>query len=535
MQFLEKLYAEGNTDPETSGILAGVYKDLFKLTTETSYAVKSLEIYQKNYGKEQNYYTGINTATMNQIVGNGRKAKEVAAEVVDLVGTPEKNDFWATATLAEAFLLQKKTEESLYYYQLAAQINKGKYGQLNSTYSQLLLLKHYLLIPNAVLALFAPPAIAAFTGHMIDHERDIPRFPEEISSDVLLKIKKELIDADIRIGFSSLACGSDILFAEALLELGGEVNVYLPFAKEDFIKTSVAFAGAHWVERFDNVLKKCHLNYITEERFFNDDVLYDFLGKVIIGASVLRSSIMHTQPYLLSVLSENDLEQKVGGTRAVIDLWPYESRKININPDLFVQQPKDTNTEVSTSGAEESSETVREIRYILFADIVGFSKLEEEQTPQFMHLLLQKMSAGLADYPRPGVLNTWGDSIFAIYRNAKFTVEFAMKIQEIFSSTDWQKDGLPKDLNIRIALHAGPVFVGKDPLTHKINVYGSHINRTARMEPVALPGLIYASNQFSSALAAEDPESYLMQHVGIIQLAKNYGSQEVYLIERKNS
>ncbi len=44
--------------------------------------------------------------------------------------------------------------------------------------------------------------------------------------------------------FSSAACGSDILFAEAMLEAGGEVTIVLPY---EFRRVS------SWRRRFDEV------------------------------------------------------------------------------------------------------------------------------------------------------------------------------------------------------------------------------------------------------------------------------------------
>ena len=35
------------------------------------------------------------------------------------------------------------------------------------------------------------------------------------------------------VGYGQLACGADILIAEALLDRGGELHVVLPFAEED--------------------------------------------------------------------------------------------------------------------------------------------------------------------------------------------------------------------------------------------------------------------------------------------------------------
>jgi class 3 adenylate cyclase len=86
------------------------------------------------------------------------------------------------------------------------------------------------------------------------------------------------------------------------------------------------------------------------------------------------------------------------------------------------------------------------------------------------------------------------------------------------------------NFNIRIALHAGPAFFAIDPLTKDPNIYGSSVNRTARMEPVTLPGSIYASDQFASILKLKTMDNFHYQHVGIIELPKGFGKQEVYKI-----
>jgi len=233
----------------------------------------------------------------------------------------------------------------------------------------------------------------------------------------------------------------------------------------------------------------------------------------------------------------------------VQSLWPFEEESIiNINPDEFLStsgqasqesQPleieeADVDLKEESNESEEDEQSIqRKVRYILFADIAGFSKIEEEQTPYFMHNLLSRIAKELQDFPKPRIFNTWGDSIFAVFREAQFAAEYSFKLLEVFQSVDWVKDNLPSDLDIRIALHAGPVFVGKDPLTNKLNAYGAHINRTARMEPVTLPGTIYASEQFAATLAVESFDKYNYRHVGLVKLAKDYGFQEVYRIDKK--
>ena len=48
----------------------------------------------------------------------------------------------------------------------------------------------------------------------------------------------------IGFAYGSLAAGADILWAEALLAVGSEVHVVLPFALEEFVRVSVEPSGA---------------------------------------------------------------------------------------------------------------------------------------------------------------------------------------------------------------------------------------------------------------------------------------------------
>ena len=112
-------------------------------------------------------------------------------------------------------------------------------------------------------------------------------------------------------------------------------------------------------------------------------------------------------------------------------------------------------------------------------------------------------------------------------------MQFASVVNDIILTTNWSERNLPESTNIRIALHVGPVFKGIDPITDKGNAYGTHINRTARMEPVTLPGCIYASEQFASTLIVETRDKYKYEYVGIIELPKKFGKQEIYSVSRK--
>jgi class 3 adenylate cyclase len=103
-------------------------------------------------------------------------------------------------------------------------------------------------------------------------------------------------------------------------------------------------------------------------------------------------------------------------------------------------------------------------------------------------------------------------------------------MRDLVRGTNWNQYGLPNELNIRIALHAGPVYACFDPVLGKKTYNGSHVNRTARIEPVAEEGQIYASQAFAALATAEGVAEFVCDYVGTKQLAKKYGAIPVFLV-----
>ena len=64
--------------------------------------------------------------------------------------------------------------------------------------------------------------------------------------------------------------------------------------------------------------------------------------------------------------------------------------------------------------------------------------------------------------------------------------------------------GLPTDTTIRIGLHAGPVYPQWDQLIGRVNYFGTHVNRAARIEPKTPPGCVYTSEQFAALVPTHD-------------------------------
>ena len=56
---------------------------------------------------------------------------------------------------------------------------------------------------------------------------------------------------------------------------------------------------------------------------------------------------------------------------------------------------------------------------------------------------------------------------------------FALRLRELIERFGRAEHGFPGDLDIRISLHAGPVYRTVDPFTKRTNFWGFDINRAA--------------------------------------------------------
>ncbi len=509
---LELAYRRNQEDSETAGILGGIYKELFKKHQDSKYAILSRDTYAKNFSATKSYYTGINAATMSAIAGRAMQGREIANSVISLIGD-QSLGFWELATLAEAYLLVKNRERSIECYIKARQLAGNDWGKVISVHNQLWLLNHYLPVPKDVLKIFAPPQVVAFAGHMVDApNRKTPRFPAIIESKVKDAIKGAIRTINASIGYSSLASGADILFAECIAEEGGEVYVLMPFAKDDFINTSLRFAGEHWVARFEELLAKFPVNFITKENYGGNDDLFSLLGKVIFGSSVLRSQTYHQEPFLLTVLSEFDLKQKEGGTRATIQMWPYPQKHININPDSMFNPVDVVPSASEVVRVEMPRITERPVLYIACIELQDLHTIEQERIEKMVktHAEDQQLSFKVL------AIND-GTMIMAL------DTEIALMdiVKSIWASTSPFKPEKP----LRIGLHVAPVTLTSRDEDEDIRF----LRAVSQFAP---KGSICSSTSFAAVLALH-PKKFQLDYVGSIQLSEESGSTGLYKVTIK--
>ena len=173
----------------------------------------------------------------------------------------------------------------------------------------------------------------------------------------------------------------------------------------------------------------------------------------------------------------------------------------------------------------------QEIRAMLFADTVGFSRWPENCIPPFIREFLGRVAPIQEQCDtRPLYVNTWGDAICAVFENVETAGRFALALQKTMRETDWENTDLRRDISIRIGLHAGPVYKCFDPLMGRDTYYGAHVNRAARIEPVAEEGQIFASDAFAALAAITKASDFLCDYAGTRKLPKGAGIISTFLV-----
>jgi tetratricopeptide (TPR) repeat protein len=140
-ELVGELYEKNQRDPETLGIYARTWMDRYAKSGEISDLQQSRDLYAEAFeGARDDYYTGINAAAKSVFLGTDAdvtRAAEYARRVQQIVGTePKPSDYWATATIGEVFLIQKKFNEAARLYEAAVATARSETGSHKTTWIQ---------------------------------------------------------------------------------------------------------------------------------------------------------------------------------------------------------------------------------------------------------------------------------------------------------------------------------------------------------------------------------------------------------------
>lgn len=553
-QLLADLAAEGNADAETSGMLARTHKDLALSTLDAArraaHLASAFEIYTRAYEDARRdaaagdaWYTGINASTIAVLQGDLEAARRIARDVrtlclLALTHRAAATDYWLEATLGEAALILGDDSEAIAHYSRAADLAADSFGNLASTRRQLELLAKCLPGPiAAILEILEIPPVLMYTGHMIDQAaRAAPRFPIELEAAMAAAVRKKFAILRPLAAYGSAACGSDILCLEAMREIGGETHIVLPFPAEEFHRVSVDFAPGGWGERFERALAAANSVTVTSDhRARGSSATFEYANLVLTGMARLRAQALHTHLLGFAIWDGRPSAGRAGAAE-LVRIW--QSQNVALEQIRTAEVPADASLLASAPLLLDQplAGFSHENRAMLFADAVGYSGLSEDQTPHFINQFLgavAELNARTAQ--RPEHIETTGDGLYMVFGSVRDAGNYALQLSRLVTGTDWASRGLPGGLSIRIALHCGPVYCGRNPVTGSPLYTGPHTSRTARIEPVTPPGQVYASSAFAAVAAATGVGDLAMQYIGRMPLAKGYGLLGLFHVRQRES
>lgn len=517
-----KLSAAGDVDSRALG--ARLLKDDALQGNGSDEALKrAAQAYADVYAVSQDPFPAINAATLNLLAGDHDQARYFAHVALSAASVGAPTDYYGAATKAEALAVLGKGREAVAAIELALGLPGADVGARSTTLRQFKRLAEQLDGADdleTLIDLLTPPAVVTFSGHIF-------RTDPEQEARIAAAIDEQLDACNIGFGYGALAGGADILIAERLLARGSTLNLVLPFNEEDFIASSVLPAGLPWLKRYHAVRKKAaRISFATKSDFVHDPVQFGYGANVMMGLAKLRAQHL--------------------GTRAIqLVIWDGNSGNGQAGTGHDVAQWQATGGKTFTIGAEGLDRSIeygeskdpppdRHLKAFLFADFPGFTRISEARLPLFWSRVMAVAGSVLARYG-DGVdfTNSWGDAVFAVFDTAETAAHAGLALQTELLKIAPSELGLTSPTQMRVSLHYGPVYFGKDPITGRTTFYGTEISRAARVEPLTPPGSVYASEPIAAILAMTAPDEFSATYVGQIGLPKGFGQYPLYALRRR--
>ncbi len=161
--------------------------------------------------------------------------------------------------------------------------------------------------------------------------------------------------------------------------------------------------------------------------------------------------------------------------------------------------------EMILKGGEETIDDIMEskelIATILFADIVGFTRLSETMPPREINIILNRYFSSMTDivFSHGGTLDKYiGDGLMAVFGapmekedDAERAVRTALEIRRQLTAM-MKTTSADKRFDIRVGLNTGRVVAGNigSPKRMEYTVIGDPVNVASRLESIAKPNQI---------------------------------------------
>lgn len=493
-----------------------------------TWARRSAEGYRAAFVRHRSRYLAVNAATMWLVAGHRLQAEQMARAALGIVPSSKlgtDDQYWEYASEAEAALTLGDVARAETAIATAGRLSPDNHAARATTLRQLRMVCELLGQDASILTPLANPSIIHYCGHRIAPMGASGRFRSDEEGRVRSELESTFGRLGVGFGVGSLAAGADILAAEALLERGAELNVVLPFNRDEFVRVSVAPAGDAWIRRFERCLAAASDVVIaTASEYLDDPILFDFCSRIAMGDALMRARHLETEVHQVAVW-DGHATGDAAGTAVDVARWQgtgYPSTVIQVSSEARVTRT----TEVPR----------RRIRALIFADFAGFSALSDGQVAVFQEQVMSRLAATV-EHAQPHLLSgrTWGDGMYLVLDDVAAAADCALTLQEAVLAMDFPSHGLPGLRGLRVAAHATPVFEGWDPIGGNRLFYGAGVTQTARIEPRTPEGEVYATHPFAALALLERDRTFDCQYVGVLPTAKGFGTLPLFALRRRIS
>tara|TARA_R110000868_G_scaffold316285_1_gene577157 strand:- start:8305 stop:10077 length:1773 start_codon:yes stop_codon:yes gene_type:complete len=469
---------------------------------------ESAGAYLRAYRLTGGIYSGINAATMSVIAGNRSAAEAIARNVFKKAHQPVAGEsvemrYYREATCTEALIITGRADDAVRALAETISVDPDNYIAHATTLRQFERLLRAMDEPLDWLDAFRPPLACFYAGriHGIDSTGEHP--------DVLgFQIDQHLDNSRIGSAHGALAAGSDIIFAERILARGGQLNVVLPCDVETFARTSVIPFGETWAARYQYCLDRAiSVDIATEDSSLLGRISVELAAGLAMGNAIAQAEQLSTRAIQFLIAPRHG-----SITQSLQAIWQHSGRghaSVTLTPDV----PADTPPVMEPSWMLQKDP--RQLFAMVFTDLTHFGSLSDQQVMLTVDHVLKPLSdvlKGAGSSLR--LMDSWGDGIFAAFDDVSAAARTALELQSAMRRLEFDWDRLPKRLGLRIGAHFGPVNLALDPVTGRDNLYGSQVTYAARIEPLAPPGAILASQAFASALSLASPGGITATYAG---------------------
>ena len=207
---------------------------------------------------------------------------------------------------------------------------------------------------------------------------------------------------------------------------------------------------------------------------------------------------------------------------------------LNILPETVANRLKEQPTTIAEAFAEAT---------VLFADIVGFTQLSTQVSPQELVGLLNRIFSAfdeLAEKHGLEKIKTIGDAYMVVgglpsprIDHAEAIIQMALDMQQAINQFNIETN---YNCNIRIGINSGPVVAGVIGIKKFIyDLWGDTVNIASRMESHGIPGNIQISQstyeQVKDIFQDKFKDEYELKSRGLIEV-KGKGEMQTYLVKQ---